>query len=193
MSRRPPAHGVEPSHFDHLAVADRLQVTKGMKPRSLAPLLLLVLAPSIPRTIGACSLAARHGTWWEEVQPGDTTGPTNLTAGYSVDRPDESDGGGVGCTASCGSGPAYVVLDVSATDDATPRERIGYKFAIVGGQPPKNLDYTQVYAIDTYSETGGEIGLWFDRDAGAFSFDLEITAVDTSGNESTPIVIAIDG
>jgi hypothetical protein len=165
-----------------------------MKLVRVAPLLLIALAPSIPRPLGACSLAPRDGGgWYEEPLLGDTGAPTQLAATYSIDRPAGDDDSNIGCMASCGPGPAYVVLQLSAVDDLTPAERIGYKFAIVGGQPPQQLQYDQVLVVDPYSETGTEIGLSFDRDTGSFSFDLEITAVDQNGNEGAPMVLRIEG
>ena len=165
-----------------------------MKARSLAPLLLFVLAPSIPRPVGACSLAPRDGGgWYEEPLLGDSTPPVAPTASYSIYRPADDDDANVGCMASCGPGPAYVLLDLTTTDDMTPAERIGYKFAIVGGQPPKNFLYDQILTVDPYSRSGTELGLSFDRRSAPFSFDLEITAIDQNGNESVPVVIEIDG
>jgi hypothetical protein len=162
--------------------------------RHLAPLLLIALAPSIPRSIGACSLAPRDGGgWYEEPIVGDTSGPTQLVASYSVYRAPEDSGASLSCAASCGPGPSYVLLQLTALDDRTTAENLGYKFAIVGGQPPKNFQYDQILRVDAYGPTGNEIGLAFDRDSAPFSFDLEITAIDQNGNESTPIVIEIDG
>lgn len=162
--------------------------------RLLAPLLLIALAPSIPRPLGACSLAPRDGGgWYEEPLIGDTGAPTQLAATYTIDWPSGDGDSGIGCMATCGPGPAYVVLQLSAVDDLTPANRIGYKFALVGGQPPKQLQYDQTLLVDEYSASGTELGLMFDRASGPFSFDLEITAVDQNGNESEPIVITIDG
>ncbi len=165
-----------------------------MKLRQLAPILLVALTPSIPREIGACSLAPRDGGgWYEEPLYGDSTPPTQPSVSYSILWTAQAHGGSVGCTASCGPGPAYVLLELGAADDKTPAERIGYKFAIASGRPPKNLQYDQILTVDPYSRSGTELGLAFDTDSGPFSFDLEITAVDQNGNESVPVVIEIEG
>lgn len=161
-----------------------------MKLLQVAPL-LIALAPSIPRPVGACSLAARDGGgWYEEPLLGDTGAPTQLSATYTIERPSED---GYGCQDSCGPGPGYVVLQLSAVDDLTPLEGMGFKFGIAGGQPPRHLQYDQVLLVDPYSATGTELGLMFDRTSGPFSFDLEITAIDRNGNESEPVVIEIHG
>lgn len=163
-----------------------------MKFRAAAPLLLIALAPSIPRSIGACSLAPRDGgTWYEEPLLGDTGAPTQLTATYGIEWPEGGDN--VACAGSCGPGPAYVVLHLSAVDDLTPAARIGYRFEILDGQPPRNLQFDQVLLVDPYSYSGDEIGLSFDRETDHFDVDLQITAIDQNGNESAPIVITIAG
>lgn len=163
-----------------------------MKVRQLAPLLLIALVPSIPRPLGACEPASRDGgAWSEEPLLGDAGAPTGLTATYRIDRP-SGDGSSLGCATSCGPFQ-FIVLELSAVDDMTPANRIGYKFAIVGGQPPSYLQFGETLLVDEYSASGTEIGLRFSDDSGGFSFYLEVTAVDQNGNESEPIVIAIDG
>jgi hypothetical protein len=162
----------------------------------VVPLLLIVLTPSIPRPVGACSLAPRDGGWHnnDPLYALDTTPPSAVTASYTVLRAKDDGGGGGGCgIASCGPAPSYVLLSLSATDDRAAVDRLGYTFAIVDGQPPRYFNYENVLKVDPYSASGTELGLSFDTDAAPFSFDLEIRAVDLNGNEGPPIVMTIEG
>lgn len=156
-----------------------------MTARHLA-LALIVLAPSIPRDSGACSpLQINGGEWTHEPLAGDVEPPIAVTASYEIKRFPISEGTGCG-DAPCG-GWTFVLLDLASTDDRTPADRIGYRFAIASGQPPEGL-----YIGQTWLASDGELGLRYYGD-GAFSFDLEITALDQNGNESEPVVISIDG
>jgi hypothetical protein len=178
-----------------LAVAARLHISPRMKFRQLAALLLIALAPSIPRPIGACSLEPRDGGIWQaEPIEGDTQAPTQLTATYGVDWPEDGSSVACGGGGSCGVGPAYFVFHLSAVDDNVASEALGYRFVVVGGEPPRGFDATQPLMPDPYAYgDGAEIGISFSRDDNHFSFDLQITAIDRNGNESDPIVIEIEG
>ncbi len=158
---------------------------------------LLVLAPSIPRPIGACSFAQRNGGLWS-ARPieGDTQGPTLLGAEYRVERPADDDS--IGCGRSCGPGSGYIVLQLSAQDDLSAREDIAYRFEILGGTMPPGFEAESYFVEVAFRPDSDivdaiELGLSVSRDAGSFAFDLQITAIDLNGNESTPIVIEIEG
>lgn len=155
-------------------------------------LLMLLLAPSLPRPVGACSPALRDGGWHsnDPAYATDTVAPSAVMASATVERSTRDDGGSVGCNTSCGPAPGYIVLRPTATDDRAGLAQLGFKLAIASGQPPRGLDVSQVLLIESYS---GEIGLRFDNDAAPFSFDLELRAVDLNGNEGPPTVITIEG
>ncbi len=177
-------------------MAASLHIASGMKFRQLAALLVIALAPSIPRPIGACSLEPRDGgIWREEPVEADTQAPTQLTATYGVDWPEDGSSVACGGGGGCGPGPAYFVFHLSAVDDNVTAEGLGYRFVVVGGQPPRGLETaSQALMPDPFAQgEGAEIGISFSRDAGHFSFDMQITAIDRNGNESEPIVIEIEG
>lgn len=142
-------------------------------------LALLVVAPSIPRPSGACSpVPDDNGPHELDVTfSADAVAPGAVDATSSVSR---SSGGGGGCagTDSCGGGFSMVRVALTAVDDRTPEERMGYRFAIVGGQPPPGL------LFPSGDRTAyGEVNWRFDSSyRGSFSFDVSIRAVDLNGN-----------
>jgi len=147
---------------------------------------LLVLAPSIPRPSGACSpVEDDYGP--HDRDPAfvtDTVAPSAVDATYDVYR---SSGGG-GCANSCGSGFSTIQLSVHATDDRTSSERMGYRFTIVGGQPPPRILFPTGDRISSY----GQFNWRFDPDYdGAFSFDVEIRAVDLNGNLGPATIVTL--
>ena len=152
----------------------------------LAPLALVVLGPSLPAPVGACSQSDIDGGT-HSLDPAfsaDTTPPSPVTVTYEI-LPHSPADSGCGGT-KCGRLP-LVLLRLSASDVGTPSERVGYKFTVVDGQPPQGLHVSSVLLA-----ANGEVGLPFDTDAGSFSFDLEVRAVDLNGNEGPPVVIAIE-
>jgi len=154
--------------------------------RSLAVLALL-LAPSLPRPTGACSpvdpnfgphsLDPQHST--------DVSPPGTVTASSDVYYED-GDQGGCGTT-TCGGYGTHIRLGVSATDDRTSAERMGYQLTVVAGQPPIGIDLPTRPLISAY----GELILHFNADDRSFTFDLEIRAIDLNGNIGPASVITI--
>jgi hypothetical protein len=158
--------------------------------KRLAVLALILIAPSIPRPTGACSTVPEnngpHGL--DLAFASDTVAPSAGIASASIDTADGDGGGGGGCgTPLCGDGGSFVVLNVSATDDRAPGERIGYRLTIAGGQPPQGLDLPAT-AVLSFS---GDLLLRFPINAPAFAFDLEIRAVDLNGNIGPSTVVAV--
>ncbi len=154
--------------------------------KNLAALLLLVIAPSIPRPSGACSpVEDDYGP--HERDPAfvtDTVAPSQADATYDIYRSSRSS---AGCD-SCGGGFNTIQLSINANDDRTPEERMGYRFSIVGGQPPPNLLFPTSDRIAGY----GQVNWRFDSSFhGSFSFDVEIRAVDLNGNLGPASVITI--
>jgi hypothetical protein len=106
----------------------------------------------------------------------DAVAPGPVTATAEVSRSDEPDG----CTIdTCGSG-ATIALAVSATDDRAPTERLGYRVAIVGGDVPEGF-WVDAAAI----QANGWLYYSFNDDR-AFSFQVEVRAVDLNGNAGPP-------
>lgn len=144
--------------------------------------LIVAIGPSIPRGSGACSYPLRHG--WDF---GDTPTIENDRTPPTLAMTSRVERYGGGACADC-PGMGYVVFTPTATDDRTPVDFIRYRFEIVRGTPPFEFIY-DTYGVD-YDRI---IGMMFDVDADDFSFDVKVTAVDISGNESPPVVLKIEG
>ncbi|MBA3454905.1 MAG: hypothetical protein H0T42_17585 [Deltaproteobacteria bacterium] len=148
----------------------------------------LLVAPSIPRWSGACEPTpdndGPHAL--DPVFAADTVAPSAVTATSLIERADEGDGGGCG-TPKCGGGGTAVYLSVAATDDRTPKDRLGYRLTLAGGQLPSGLSLPTTPVLSSY----GELRLRLPSDAGAFAFDLEIRAIDLNGNVGPATVIAV--
>lgn len=164
-----------------------------MKGRRYVAAVIIAVAPSIPQLTGACSIPLMYGSWGRAPIAGDTSAPTNVEVDVLVDRGDEF--GGCECGDACPQ-MTFLVFDVNATDDHTPAERIGYRFTVVDGEPPPSLYLRDDETYTTYRDTRrdyGFIGFMLGSHVGRFRFDIEIVAVDESGNESAPIVMTVDG
>jgi|GEM_PF-3237510 len=152
---------------------------------------IIAVAPSIPQLTGACSVPLQFGYWQRAPVAGDTNAPTNVVFDVTVNHDD----GFQGCGNACWN-RSYLVLEPHTTDAHTPPERIGYRFKVVAGDVPPSLDLPD--EDETLTTYGGftdrvdYIAFPFDYNAPSFSFDLEVVAVDESGNESEPIVLDID-
>lgn len=149
---------------------------------------VIALAPSIPQLTGACSIAVRYRYFELAPVAGDTTPPMDVSVDVIVDRDDNF----VAC--ACGQDcpeMSYLVFEPRATDDNTAPSRIGYRFSLVAGEIPPSLDLglDVPYTVD-YDNV---IAPWFGNNIPRFSFVLEVVAIDETGNESAPIVIAVDG
>jgi len=168
-----------------LALALPLLLVSRMK-HALA-VVLLVVAPSIPRPSGACSpVEDDYGPHvLDPTASTDSVAPTETNAYFQTYR---SDGGSVGCANSCGGGFNTIQLSVDAGDDRTPPNRMGYRFAIVGGQPPPSL----LFPVGDRISSNGDFNWRFDSSFhGSFSFDVEIRAVDLNGNVGAATTVTI--
>jgi hypothetical protein len=166
----------------------RLQSLLGMN--RLAALALILIAPSIPRPTGACSALAENSGPLEldAAFAADAVPPSAVIASVSIDADDGDGGGGGGCgTPLCGDGGHFVVLNVSATDDQAPAQRIGYRLAVVGGQAPEGMTIPSTAVLSD----NGDLLLRFLNTTSAFAFDLEIRAVDLNGNIGPATVLAV--
>lgn len=159
---------------------------------TLAPLAaLLALADSRPAS--ACSLLTNDDFQEDPAQAGDATPPGAVTGSAEVFRNEEEEG--VGCTQVAGCGDiAAIRLDVSATDNATPADRMGYLVTVVGGEPPAGLVGESFGGIRSTPVTGygGELIFYFDfNDRAGFQLDLEVRAVDLGGNLGPPTIFSV--
>lgn len=148
--------------------------------------LIIAVAPSIPQLIGACSIPLMYGSWTRSPIVGDTNAPTNLVADVVVDRDEMA--AGCACSKGC-RGRSYVVFLPRAADDHTLPERIGYRFTVVAGENPTPIELDEG---ETYTTQDDVIGFAFGSNTPRVSFDVEVVAIDESGNESPPIVIEVD-
>lgn len=155
--------------------------------------LATLLAPSMPRPVGACGRypADRGAHALDAVFSTDVTPPTKPKVSAEAWEQGESSGCG-GTNSKCGT-PALVYLNIVTTDDRATPDRIGYKLAIKGGSPPAGLVLPDgALRAEVDLDGIGELGLRYDNGASGWSFDLEITAVDLNGNESEPVTVTID-
>jgi hypothetical protein len=125
----------------------------------------------------------------------DHVPPTVPQVGFnSVGRGHRSPG-----AEGCGGGEpgcdAYgaVHVELAATDDVSPQDKIGYRFTVASGTPPTGL----VFPAEPVDFPLGETAFDFLWDDGAtdqqepVAFTLRIVAVDQAGNESAPQMLAV--
>lgn len=153
--------------------------------KHLAAVVLVALAPSIPRPSNACSIAPPdYGPL--ELDPTfetDTVPPSAVDVTYNVYR---RDGGG-----ACGSCGDFSSINVAltATDDRATSERLGFRFRLVGGGTPPGMTLPDDDRVSDY----GSIYWRFDSAyRGRISFDVEVRAVDLNGNVGPATVITIE-
>ena len=99
-----------------------------------------------------------------------------------------------GCAASAMScdDVGTISFPAAATDDMTPRERIGYRLSLSGGTLPAGL----TLPTDAI-EPGAQLEIFISWDDGAtdnqepIDFALSIVAVDAAGNESAPQTLRV--
>lgn len=148
----------------------------------------LVVAPSIPRPSGACS-PSWEGSEPHELDPAyatDAAAPGTVGATFDIYRGENNS---AGCNDSCGGGGFNeITLSLDATDDRTPGDRMGYRFTIVGGQPPPSLDFPSGDRLVGRNDLTWSYDSSYD---GKFSFDVEIRAVDLNGNVGPATIVTI--
>ena len=92
-----------------------------------------------------------------------------------------------GCGSSCGEF-ADVEISNLATDDMTPPERIGYRFAVVAGTPPADFAPPSRPQLARWN---GKYLLGLSGTSESFDFTLSMVAIDAAGNESAPQTVRI--
>jgi len=135
----------------------------------------------------ACSLVGNSEQMLDPAQANDTTPPSAVTVSAMLNRsPDRS-----GCNeaSSCGD-LASIGIEVLASDNATPKERLGYELRLVGGEPPRGFQLPTAAVTPNAIDT---LYFYYDyADHSGFSMDIEIRARDLNGNLGPPMVLTIE-
>lgn len=141
-----------------------------------------------PATATACSPAFGYFAHsLDEAHQADALPPGAPSVAVSLEETEEVDHG---CDNPCGSsGGRRLVLTVSAVDDRTPTDRMGYRIRATGKHVPRHLA----------RELGDLIPGWFPNtivfklgSEGRLDFELEVRAVDLNGNAGPPIYTQIN-
>lgn len=131
-----------------------------------------------PRPASACSLPAPVVHALDSAYAADTTPPSAVTGSASITRHRNA-------SSSCFD-IAYTYLTLSATDDAAPPERLGFKLAFVSGELPDGM------TLPTDIQVGNPQLFFNYRDESGFSFELEVRAVDLNGNLGPPTLLLVE-
>jgi hypothetical protein len=126
-----------------------------------------------------------------EAQATDHVGPT--LAPPTVSRIERGHDTGGACGDSSCDGMGAIAINVPATDDATPADKLGYELTLAGGRLPEGLTLPS-QAVRTLGGTDRQIWLnWGDGegDQEPFSFTLKVVAIDLAGNESAPQTLPV--
>jgi hypothetical protein len=150
-----------------------------------------------PAPARACSIAAPITHVVDPaMQATDQMAPTLMSIPTPTIGRGFAPGGCSGSSSSCDD-IGVIQIQVKATDDMTPAERIGFRITLAGGTLPAGLtlpadaiDLTPGYPIVGLFWTDGAT-----NDQDPLDFTLSIVAVDLAGNESAPqtVVVHDDG
>ena len=103
------------------------------------------------------------------------------------------DAQGAGCTSSVSSCDdiGVVAIPVSATDDNTAPEQIGFRMSVAAGSLPEGVTLPS----DAVKSSGDMLALfWVDgarNDQEPIEFTLRVVAIDLAGNESAPQTVRV--
>ena len=149
-----------------------------------------VLAMLVPDIADACSPIGYPFHQTDPLQASDTTAPSAVTAGApTVARFPDDDDAACGAEPLCGGPDGSITFQVTATDDATPADKLGYQLTVADGSSQPGI-FIPAEAIR--AEPDGTLRLHMYGDGGkAFDVDLEIRAVDLNGNLGPPLVMSI--
>lgn len=134
----------------------------------------------------ACSLVGNSQHYVDAAFASDTTPPGAVTATADIFRHEADDeGGGCSQVASCGS-YALITLQLDATDDAAPADRVGFEITVVEGTPPRDFNLPQEWV------GGGEVYLYYSiNHRTGYDLTLQIRAVDLNGNLGPPTLLNV--
>ena len=137
-----------------------------------------------------CTLIGNDPHELDPAQSTDHVAPGAVTASAEVVRFDGGDDGGcagMGGGGTCGD-LAEVDLAVSAADDATSTDQLGYEVVLASGTPPRG------FALPTGAivASQGELFLRYSSsDHDGFTIDLSVRARDLNGNLGPPTVVTV--
>jgi hypothetical protein len=141
----------------------------------------------VPVPAPACDLIGNTFHTIDPAMQGIDSQPPTLTPIEIVEvhRGHEVESNGCLFTQTCGEDLGSIWFAVTATDDMTPDDRIGYRLSIAAGTPPAGFVLppaleslgTRVYVPWNDGASG---------DQEAFDVTFAVVAIDRAGNESAP-------
>lgn len=148
---------------------------------------------SAPPPARACDFPALMKYQVETGIPQSDRTPPTLTANPAVviKRGPGPEGCTKGVITSC-DGMGSIAITPVVSDDVTAATDVGYRLKVVSGALPLGV---AIPSMDLQSERGAIYLRWDDgekaADHEAFTFTLEIAALDRAGNVSTPTTVTI--
>jgi hypothetical protein len=163
-----------------------------MRLLSLVSIAVGVLFPLLAGRAHACSFSNGDPHRLDpDAQASDHVAPTlPPPTVFRINRGHDTGGA---CSSSSCDDVGAIAISVAATDDATPEDKLGYRLTLSDGRLPEGFTLPS-QAIRALGGTDGQIWLhWGDGtgDQEAFSFTLEVVAIDLAGNESAPQTLRI--
>ena len=146
------------------------------------PFAVAALLVADPQVADACSFAPNETHELDPAFTNDVTPPGAPTVTPKVHRWEYP--------SSCFD-IGLLSVSVGATDDATPAERMGYRFRVLSGDPPDRLGISADAIRPPVLDGTESVGLFFNYMDAGFEFELEVRAVDLNGNEGPPTVVFI--
>jgi len=135
-----------------------------------------------------CSIAGFQEQMLDAAQADDHVAPAAATASFDIVRFDDDNGGCAGGAENSCSDTAIVAIAVSASDDRTPADQIGYQLALVSGELPAGMTLPQGAVVPF----DGKLNFVFRaEDRAGFTADLEVRARDQNGNLGPPTIVTI--
>ena len=122
------------------------------------------------------------------MQATDQTPPTLPAIPAPLFRHDDASSSDLdGCNPKCEV--TYVGIPAVATDDMTPRARIGYRLSLVSGTLPPDV----ALPVNAIEPNGDRVQVQFNSETAVwFTFTLQVVAIDLAGNESPPQTVVVD-
>ncbi len=140
---------------------------------------------ALPDRAEACSFPGFVRHELDVLQRGDAVAPILTAVSIAVTPPDLSS------SSSCGD-LGRVTLVVTASDDRTPQDKLGYVVTLAdGGSLPTWLAMPRYTALANSASDDSLIST-YDADAPPQDLDLAVRAVDLNGNLSEPMLVKFE-
>jgi MYXO-CTERM domain-containing protein len=152
-----------------------------MKLASLS-FVVVTLVAGDPQVVDACSFAPNETHALDAAFANDATPPGAPDVTPTVRRWEYP--------SSCFD-IGLIDVAVSATDNAAPPDRLGYRFSVRSGDPPDRFGITADAIAPPALDGSDSVSLFFNYMDTAFAFELEVRAVDLNGNVGPPTVVYI--